>query len=402
MTKESQLSEQEKAIIPLFRQAFRPLFLFGASFSVIAMLLWGLVISGQLNIEFVGNQLFWHSHEMIFGFVTAIVIGFLLTAVQSWTGQRAPHGTRLIIIVMLWLAGRLALLFGAGLPLWLVIAIDLSFLPVSAWLLAIPILRAKQNKNLFFIPVLLFLTICNAFMYAGLVMARPDIQQAGSLSAVLLITLLMSVIGGRVIPMFTANGTQTAKVNNIAWLDKTALMSVWLLFALHFLMLTKFIPSIVLSVLFAIAAVLVFIRGFRWKIWITFHVPLLWSLHIGYWFISLGLAMFSAHYAGLDIPYSVALHALTAGAMGTMILSMMSRVSLGHSGRALTPKRFMSLAFMLIIAVGLVRTFMIWLFPAQISFWLWFSVLAWATAYTLYVIIYSPILTTPRPDGKPG
>ena len=86
MTKESQLSDQEKAIIPLFRQAFRPLFLFGASFSVIAMLLWGLVISGQLNIEFVGNQLFWHSHEMIFGFVAAIVIGFLLTAVQSWTG----------------------------------------------------------------------------------------------------------------------------------------------------------------------------------------------------------------------------------------------------------------------------------------------------------------------------
>jgi len=402
MTKESQLSEQEKAIIPLFRQAFRPLFLFGASFSVIAMLLWGLVISGHLNIEFVGNQLFWHSHEMIFGFVAAIIIGFLLTAVQSWTGQRAPHGNTLIIIVLLWLAGRLALLFGAGLPLWLVIATDLSFLPVSAWLLAKPILRAKQNKNLFFIPVLLLLTICNALMYAGLVMARPDMQQSGSLSAVLLITLLMTVIGGRVIPMFTANGTQTVKVNNIALLDKTALMSVWLLFALHFLMLTKFIPSIVLSVLFAIAAVLVFIRGFRWKIWITFNVPLLWSLHIGYWFISLGLAMFSAYYAGFEIPYSVALHALTAGAMGTMILSMMSRVSLGHSGRALTPKRVMSLAFLLIISVGLTRTLLIWLFPAQISFWLWLSVLAWATAYTLYVIIYSPILTTPRPDGKPG
>lgn len=402
MTKESQLSEQEKAIIPLFRQAFRPLFLFGASFSVIAMLLWGFVISGHLSIEFVGNQLFWHSHEMIFGFVAAIIIGFLLTAVQSWTGQRAPHGNTLIIIVLLWLAGRLALLFGAGLPFWSVIAIDLSFLPVSAWLLAKPILRAKQTKNLFFIPVLLLLTICNALMYAGLVMERSDIQQAGSLSAILLITLLMTVIGGRVIPMFTANGTQTAKVNNIASLEKTALMSVWLLFALHFLMLTKFIPSIVLSVLFAIAAVLVFIRGFRWKIWITFYVPLLWSLHIGYWFISLGLAMFSAYYAGLDIPYSVALHALTAGAMGTMILSMMSRVSLGHSGRALTPKRLMSLAFLLIISVGLTRTLLIWLFPAQISFWLWFSVLAWSTAYALYVIIYSPILTTARPDGKPG
>ncbi|AFJ01268.1 NnrS protein involved in response to NO [Methylophaga frappieri] len=397
-----ELSESEKAIVPLFRQAFRPLFLFGAAFSVIAMLLWGLIISGHINFQFVGNQLFWHSHEMIFGYVAAIVIGFLLTAVQSWTGQRAPHGKTLLVIVMLWLAGRLALLFGAGLPLWLVIAIDLSFLPVSAYLLANPILRAKQTKSLFFIPVLLLLTICNAVMYAGLVMERPDIQQTGSLSAVLLITLLMTVIGGRVIPMFTANGTQTSKVNNIAWLDKTALTSVWLLFALHFLMLTKLIPSNLLSLLFAVSAILVFIRGFRWKIWVTFRVPLLWSLHIGYWFIPLGLIMFSAYYAGLDMPYSVALHALTAGAMGTMILSMMSRVSLGHSGRSLTPKRLISLAFIFIIAVGLIRTLMIWLLPTQISFWLWFSVLAWATAYLLYIILYFPILTTPRPDGKPG
>ncbi|WP_238595894.1 NnrS family protein [Methylophaga nitratireducenticrescens] len=403
MTKQNLLTENEKAIVPLFRQAFRPLFLFGAFFSVIAILLWGLTISGHINnLNFVGNQLFWHSHEMIFGFVTAIVIGFLLTAVQNWTGQRAPHGRTLIFIVMLWLMGRLAMLFGADLSIWLVIGIDLSFLPVCAYLLAKPIVRAKQTKNLFFIPVLLLLTICNAFMYIGLMVERPDIQQTGSLSAVLLITLLMTVIGGRVIPMFTANGTQTSKVNNILWLDISALISVWLLFALHFFMLTSFLPSSILSVLFAISAILVFIRGFRWKIWITLRVPLLWSLHIGYWFIPLGLMMFSAHYAGLDIPYSVALHALTAGAMGSMILSMMSRVSLGHSGRSLTPKRLMSLAFMLIIVVGFIRTLLIWLLPAQLSLWLWVSILAWAAAYTLYTIIYFPVLTTPRPDGRPG
>lgn len=402
MTKVDQLTESEKAIIPLLRQAFRPLFLFGAIFSVVAMLLWGLTIAGHINIQFVGNQLFWHSHEMIFGFVSAIIIGFLLTAVQSWTGERAPHGKNLFIIVALWLAGRLALLFGAGLPVWLVIVIDLSFLPISAYLLAKPILRVKQTRNLFFIPVLLLLTTCNALMYAGLLLDRPDIQQTGSLSAVLLITLLMTVLGGRVIPMFTANGTQTPKVNVIPWLDKYALLSVWLLFALHLLTVTRFIPASVLSVLFGISAVLVFIRACRWKIWITLNVPLLWSLHIGYWFIPLGLLLFSGHHAGLDISYSIALHALTAGAMGTMILSMMSRVSLGHSGRALKPKRLISLAFILIIAVGLTRTMLIWLLPTQTTFWLWFSVLAWVAAYLLYVIIYFPILTTPRPDGKPG
>ncbi|MCL5974971.1 MAG: NnrS family protein [Gammaproteobacteria bacterium] len=402
MIKASQLSEHEQAILPLFRQAFRPLFLFGASFSAFAMLLWGLVLNGYVEHDFYGNSLFWHRHEMLFGFVAAIIIGFLLTAVQSWTGQRAPHGKTLFIIVVLWLAGRLVLLFGSGLPLWLVMTVDLSFLPVSAWLLAKPIIQVRQTRSLFFIPMLLLLTVCNALMHIGLAMDRHDIQQTGSISAVLLITLLMTVLGGRVIPMFTANGTQTNKVNNIPWLDKYALISVWLLFALHFLTLTRFIPASVLSVLFGISAVLIFIRVFRWKIWITFNVPLLWSLHIGYWFISLGLLLFSGHHAGLNINQSIAIHALTAGAMGTMILSMMSRVSLGHSGRSLKPKRLMSLAFVLIIAVGITRTIMIWLLPTQIYFWLWFSVIAWVTAYTLYVIIYFPILTKPRPDGKPG
>lgn len=398
----NELSTSEKAILPLFRQAFRPLFLFGACFSAIAILLWGFVINGHYELNFFGTSLFWHSHEMIFGFVAAIIIGFLLTAVQSWTGERAPHGQTLVIIALLWLAGRLVLLFGTALPLWLVMAIDLSFLPVSAYLLAKPILRAKQTRNLFFIPVLLLLTVCNALMYIGLATGQPDLQQSASLSAVLLITLLITVVGGRVIPMFTANGTQTQKVNNILWLDKYALISVWLLFALHFLALTSFIPSSVLSVLFGISAVLVFIRGFRWKIWLTFNVPLLWSLHIGYWFIPLGLILFSGYYAGLGISYSIALHALTAGAMGTMILSMMSRVSLGHSGRVLKPKQLITLAFSLIIAVGLTRTVLIGLWPDQIHFWLWLSVIGWAAAYAVYVIVYFPILTTPRPDGKPG
>lgn len=400
--KDSQLSEHERAILPLFRQAFRPLFLFGAIFSVLAMGLWGLMFSGHITLSVVGNPVFWHSHEMIFGFVMAIVIGFLLTAVQSWTGQRAPHGKSLGVIVMLWLAGRVVMLFGSDLPLWLVMIIDLSFLPVSAWLLAKPILQVKQQRNLFFIPVLLLLTACNALMFTGLLLDHPEMQRTGSLSAVLLITLLMTVIGGRVIPMFTANGTQTAKVPAIQWLDKAALANVWLLFALHFFMLTRFIPSIVLSVLFAIAAILVAVRGFRWKIWITFDVSLLWSLHIGYWFIPLGLGLFAAYYAGLNVPYSVALHALTAGAMGTMILSMISRVSLGHSGRALIPKRIMSWAFLLIIGVGFTRTMLVWLAPQQVTGWLWISVLAWMIAYALYVMIYFPVLTTPRPDGKPG
>jgi uncharacterized protein involved in response to NO len=392
----------EQKLTPLLRQAFRPLFLLGAAFSVIAMLMWGLVLAGHVQITPFANVLFWHSHEMIFGFVSAIVIGFLLTAVQNWTGLRAPHGKTLLIITLLWLAGRLVLLFGQSLPIVLVAAIDLSFLPVCAFLLAKPLIQTGQQRNLFFIPILSLLTLCNLLMYLGVAYQRYDLQQLGSQNAIWLITLLMTIVAGRVLPMFTANGTQTKKVEPIVWLDRIALGSLWLIFVLYFLTLTKYIPAYAMSTLFAISALAIAIRCARWKIWITVKVPLLWSFHIAYWFIPIGLALYSARYAGLAISNSVALHALTAGAMGSMILSMMARVSLGHSGRVLKPKAIMSLAFIFVIVAAISRTALISIWPIETTHWLLLSVAAWCLAYLLYVIVYLPVLTTPRPDGRPG
>lgn len=392
----------EQKLSPLLRQAFRPMFLVGAAFSAIAMLLWGLTLFGVIQLKPFANVLFWHSHEMLFGFVAAIVIGFLLTAVQNWTGLRAPHGKSLLLISLLWLAGRLLLLFGQGLPVYLVALIDLSFLPVCAYLLARPLLQTGQSRNLFFIPVLLLLSACNALMYIGVAINRFELIQLGSQNAVWLITLLMAIVGGRVLPMFTANGTQTPKVEAWLWLDRAALASLWLIFVLHFFALTKYLPAMAISGLFAVSASLTALRCLRWKIWITLKVPLLWSLHLAYWCIPLGLALYSARYAGLNISNSIALHALTAGAMGGMILSMMARVSLGHSGRMLKPHTVMSVAFLLVLAAAVSRTLLIWLWPAQTMQWLWLGVAGWVLAYLLYVLVYFPVLTTPRPDGRPG
>lgn len=392
----------EQKLTPLLRQAFRPMFLLGGAFSAIAMLLWGLVLAGHIQLAPFSDVLFWHKHEMIFGFVSAIIIGFLLTAVQNWTGLRAPHGKTLLFITLLWLAGRLVLLFGQSLPLVLVAAIDLSFLPVCAFLLAKPLIQTGQQRNLFFIPVLALLTLCNLLMYIGVAYQRFDIIQMGSQNAVWLVTLLMTIVGGRVLPMFTANGTQTKKTEPLVWLDRIALGSLWLIFIVHFLTLTSYIPAYAMSVLFAISALAIAVRCARWKIWITAKVPLLWSLHIAYWFIPIGLALYSARYAGLPITNSVALHALTAGAMGSMILSMMARVSLGHSGRVLKPKAIMSLAFILVIAAAVSRTLLISIWPLETTLWLMLGVAAWCVAYLLYVIVYFPVLTTPRPDGRPG
>lgn len=392
----------EQKLTPLLRQAFRPMFLFGAAFSAIAILLWVLALTGNIQLTPFRDVMFWHSHEMIFGFVSAIIVGFLLTAVQNWSGLRAPHGKTLLTIVVLWVSARLLLLFGAGLPMWLVAGVDLLFLPLSAVLLAIPLVKTGQKRNLFFIPVLLLITACNALMYIGVAYNRYDIQQLGSQNAVWLITLLMAIVGGRVLPMFTANGTQTKKAEAIIWVDRIALTSLWLIFALHFLNIATRLPSLAISILFAISAIFTAIRCFRWKFWLTVKVPLLWSLHIAYWCIPIGLALYSARYAGVNISNSIALHTLTAGAMGSMILSMMARVSLGHSGRVLKPKTIMSLAFILVIIAAISRTVLIGFWPEQTMQWLWLAAIGWVTAYTLYVIVYFPVLTTPRPDGRPG
>lgn len=393
---------EEDALTPILRQAFRPMFLFGSIFSVIAMALWGLMLSGNLAINVYANVMFWHQHEMIFGFVAAIIVGFLLTAVQNWTGSRATHGNTLFILTTIWLFGRLMMLFGGGLSPWLVAAVDMMFLPLAALLFGRIVLKAGQVRNLFFVPILILLTISNGTMHAGVLLNQFQFIHHGSMNAVWLITLIMVIISGRVLPMFTANGTQTPKVQPNVWVDRLALGTLWMVFILQFLLLKPFIPTMLLSLIYASAALFNFIRIIRLKIWITFKVPLVWSLHIAALFIPLGLALFAFRSAGFSISNSTGVHALTAGAMGIMILSMMARVSLGHSGRILKPKAIMSMAFVLVILAALIRVFIGWLAPDLLLAGYYAAIVAWVAAYTCYAAIYIPILISPRADGKPG
>jgi len=394
--------QREMAIAPILRQAYRPLFLLGAAFSAVAILLWGLALLGTISLPVYGNILFWHSHEMLYGFVVAIVLGFLLTAVQNWTGLRAPHGPTLLILALLWSAGRLVMLFGQGLPWWLVITVDVAVLPVAAVLFARLVLKANQTRNLFFIPILLLLAVTSALMHAGLALNQYEWQVLGAYSGIFLVTLLMVIIGGRVMPMFTANGTMTPKVAPILWLDRLSVGSVWAIFIVHFFNLTLFIPDLWLGVLFAAAAVANAVRAARWKFWLTWRVPLLWSLHIGYWFIPLGFGLLAAHYWGADLSRSTAMHALTAGAMGNMILAMMARVSLGHSGRPLKPKPIMSVAFLLMAVAAILRVIFVSVWPELTIDWLLWSSVSWAVALAIFVVVYFKIFITPRADGNPG
>jgi uncharacterized protein involved in response to NO len=393
---------KEQQIPVLLRLAFRPLFLGAALFSALAIAWWGGILAGWLSVKPALPLVFWHSHEMLFGFGSAVVAGFLLTAMQNWTGLRAPHGKPLAVLVACWLLARLANASPLPLPVPLLMLLDLSFLPLAAVLLARPLIAARQYRNLFFIPLLLVLTICNALMWLGLQPGYEQLQNHGAVSAVLLITLVMAIVGGRVLPMFTANGTRTARVPSLLWLDRAALGACWLVFFYHFLRLELWLPAPVAPVLSGTAALLLALRAARWKIWITWREPLLWSLHLAYWCIPAGLLLFTLRYAGLPVTQSLAIHMLTVGGMGAMILSMMARVSLGHTGRPLKVPRWMPLGFAAMIAAVVCRVLLPLHSSAGYQSGVLLSALCWVFGFLLFLLCYWKILTSPRADGHPG
>lgn len=393
---------KEQQILPLFRLAFRPFFIAGAIFSIIAISIWALQLIGLIHVSVYGNALFWHIHEMVFGFVCAIIIGFLLTAVQTWTGQRGVHGSRLMALLLLWLLGRLAMLFPQVLGNTASAFIDLAFIPAAAVFLAIAIVKVKQSRNLFFIPLLLMFTVANAYMHLS-VMANPiiDLISASHL-AVMLITLLMSIMAGRVTPMFTANGTHSQKVNNIVLLDRVTNGSLMIL-VLCFVMqpLLEISPAL-FSFLFGLAGVSQMLRWLRWKPWITLGIPLLWSLHTAILFIWMGLLSLSLSYLMSYSGSNHLWHLLTIGGMGGLILAMISRVSLGHTGQALTPPKLMTFAFLLIFASAILRGLGPVLMPIHYTNIINLSVLCWILSFGIFVIKYGPMLLMPRKDGRPG
>lgn len=386
---------------PLWGQAFRPMFLFAAAFSVLALAVWGAYLAGYA-LPSLPNGIFWHSHEMLFGFAAAVIAGFLLTAVQNWTGQRATHGKPLLILALVWLSARVLMLLGHWVPWWLTALVDMAFFPMVAWFFFALLKQVKQVRNYFFSVVMLFMTAMNGVMHYGNATGDMGMVLWGGHAVSLMIILFISVIGGRVMPMFTANGAGLPRVPSIEWLDKAVLGSTWLLVALFIVRLDSQLPAWVMAVICVVAAVLQGVRIARLQVWKTFKVPLLWSLHLAYWFIPVGLVLMALHYAGLPIAFSTGLHGLTAGAIGGMILAMIARVALGHSGRPLQTHPLMSLSFVLLLVAALLRSVVLAVAPSWV-FWLYsLSAALWVLAFAIYVALYYRIVTSPRPDGRIG
>ncbi len=394
--------QKEQKITPILRLGFRPFFLSGAIFSVIAIILWLLMYKGAVNLSPLGGGYWWHIHEMVFGFGCAIIAGFLLTAVQNWTGVRGAQGNTLLVLFLLWFTGRIVVLFPSLLGETLTTIVDISFLPAVAYVLGKPIVAIKQYRNLFFVPLLLLFTIINLEMHLAIYSPNTFSTNFAGYASVMLVTFLMSVMAGRVTPMFTANGTKTPKATPLPWLDKVTNGS--LAIAMFTLILQPVIgfSATFFGVLLIIAGMFQTMRWLRWRPWITLGVPLLWSIHASIKFIAFGLVVLGVSYLIPELPSNHIWHLLTIGGMGGLILSMISRVSLGHTGRSLSPPKAMTFAYILMTLAALVRTFGPWGLPDKTLVFIDISGTFWLLAFGIFVLTYAPMLMAARKDGRPG
>jgi uncharacterized protein involved in response to NO len=401
--------QQEEKKPPIFRLAFRPFFLFGSLFSVVAISVWALfLMNPAIQWQPVGGWFWWHGHEMLYGFCVAIIAGFLLTAVQNWSGIPGLSGWPLAALFLLWALTRLLMLFPV-LPVPAISILDTLFLPVAAIILARPIIAAKLWKNLMFIPLLLLLAWANGLnhyrLYQGELLSLPE-----TIDTILIITLIIMLMGGRVIPFFTVNALNLKfKSQNQAPVEKPQPVLVIELLAIIPLLLVilqsltsrDLGPEWLLGALFLISAAANIVRLARWRGALTLDNPLLWSLHLSYLLIALSLGLMGLYHMGINIPLTSALHGLTIGGMGLMILAMISRVSLGHTGRPLKVGRWITLGFVAIATATLVRVFAP-LLSHQLNTWYIVGSICWVFAYTTFVLVYWPVLTKPRADGRPG
>ncbi len=394
-------SQKENAIWPLFRLGFRVFFLGGALVATVSMVLWLLLLSGGNYLPGIQNSIWWHAHEMLFGFTLAIIAGFVLTAMQNWTGIPGVRGWPLAIASCLWFLPRVLLPI-LGEKNWLVMILDIAWLPLVAIFLARPVIQVRQWRNLFFVPLMVLFTVLNGLSYYAAYINDWLLSERIFITTVLAITALVTVMGGRVIPFFTSRATNTDKPIPILALEWVSLGSIWLATFAWLLLPRSESMNMIVASLMILAAVANIVRILRWKTIPALKVPLLWILHLGYWFIPTGLLVFASALLEQTTTYSNASHLLTAGALGSVVLGMIARVSLGHSGRPLQPSKWMTVAFAIILLAGLIRGFTALILPTYLAESYQVSGSLWVLAYGLFVVFYWPVLTKPRIDGRPG
>ncbi|MQA66221.1 MAG: short-chain dehydrogenase [Alphaproteobacteria bacterium] len=372
----------------LFSMGFRPFFLCAGLWAAGAMVLWLFALWRGSTLLTLWAPSDWHAHEMLFGFVVAAIAGFLLTAIPNWTGRLPLQGMPLAGLVLLWCGGRIAMGFSAWIGAAAAAVIDTAFLAVLFAVVLREVLAGRNWRNLPVVAAILLLLAANALVHMGVLTDRPSIA-TGFRLAVAVIVMLVSLIGGRVVPSFTGNWLRKAGAAQLpapfGVFDKLVL--TWSGLALAGWVVLPEARLVALGV--GIAGVLHGARLARWGGLRTGAEPLVWVLHLGYGWLALGLVLLAAGSLWPALGASAAMHALTTGAMGTMILAIMTRATLGHTGRVLAADAATVAAYLLISLAAVLRVgsgLSGFPFEMQIA-----AGLCWGAAFVLFLLRYGPM-----------
>ncbi len=387
---------------------FRPFFLFAGIYGALGLLPWlGWLGLHAANGVFTGAApampaYLWHGHEMIFGYAVAVISGFLLTTVPSWTGTPVLASRRLGLLVGAWVLGRLALWAGIVLPGWFVAIVDLTYLPLLAVMIARPLWARRAKRNFIFPIALLALAAANLLVYLE-ALGIADTGRAGLILGIDIVLVLLVIVGGRVVPAFTRNALRLQNgadpgIVTIPLLERAAVIAAVLVPFANLLL-----PETVVSGVLALAAgALQAARLAGWKPLKTLRQPIVWVLHLGYAWIAAAFLLRGAADLWEILPPTAALHAATIGAVGTMTLAVMTRAALGHTGRLIVAPPAITAAYVMVSIAALVRILGPTVAPGQYTAAMMLSGSLWVAAFAIFSIVYWPVLTRPRVDGRPG
>ena len=381
--------------LALFALGFRPFYLLAALLAALSVPVWVAQYVGVLPAHGPIAGLTWHMHELVFGFAVAVITGFLFTAGRNWTNQPTPTGRTLAALAALWLAARVLTITG---PSFAAAYVDFAFLPLVAWFLWRALKAANNTRNYFFVALLAALALFNmAFWFATFGIA-PFSPLVPVKAALYVIVLIVAIMGGRVIPMFTQNALPNARVRRNVKLDRWAIGLLAAALALDVLAA----PGWLLAPLALAAAVSHAIRLALWDPVATRTRPIVWILHLSYAWIPLGLVLLAVAALTPSVHEVYAVHSFAIGAVGGMIIGMITRTALGHTGRPLVAGLAETFAYGLVQAAAFTRVVVGLAVPAAYGHTLALSALFWSAGFAVYAIAYWPILTRPRADGGPG
>lgn len=383
----------------MLRLGFRPFFLGALIFAELTVALWTLVHTFSLPLALAPISPFqWHAHEMIYGYGLAVIAGFLLTAVRNWTGEQTVHGWPLLGLVGLWAGARISMFAGTGL-LYAAAVLDLSFMALLMMAVAKPVIRARQWKQVGILSKLSLLAAGNVLFYMGCFGYLEQGVYWGIYGGLYLVVGLILTVGRRVIPSFIQSGVgYPVSLFNSRWVDIASLVLFLALFVVAVFTGARQLVPYLAAALFAVNAV----RLAGWHTPGIWRKPLLWSLYLAYGFIVAGFLLLAlSGFAGVS--RFAAVHALAYGGIALITMSMMARVSIGHTGRDIhTPPPLVWHALATLVAGSLVRVVLPLAAPAHYLAWIALSQLLWLVAFGLMAAVLVPILVAPRADGRYG